>query len=142
RDKDLAGAERELSAALTAAPDSNVAYNSLAQFYRRQKRYPEAVTIYDRLLKAKPEAINAHLSIGLSLAQSGQSLDRGEREVKQWLAEAPKDALPQNVSVAHYALGMIYDKQAKHDGAKAEYQTAITINPKNEDAKKALAALK
>lgn len=71
REKDLPGAERELTAALGAAPDSNQAYNTLGNFYRRQKRYADAVTVYERLLKAKPDAQGAHLNIGLILAQSG-----------------------------------------------------------------------
>ena len=142
KDKDLAGAEREFTAALTAAPDSTFAYNGLAQFYRRQKKYADAITVYERLLKAKPDALNAHLNIGFNVALSGQNLDRGEREIKEWIAEPPKDAPAVNTSFAHYVLGMIYDRQAKKDAARAEYQSALSFNPKNTDAKKALDALK
>lgn len=142
RDKDVAGAEREYSAALAAAPDSNSAYNGLAGFYRRQKRFAEAVVVYERLLKAKPDAVNARLNIGITFVQSGQSLDRAEREIRQWLDQAPKDAAAPNVSVAHQFLGVVYEKQAKKEQARAEYQAAVTANPKNEEAKKALAALK
>ena len=39
KDKDLAGAEREYTAAMTASPDSIFGYNGLASFYRRQKKY-------------------------------------------------------------------------------------------------------
>lgn len=142
KDKDIAGAEREYVAAAAAAPDSTPGYNGLASFYRRQKRYPEAVATWDRLLEARPTAVNARLNIGYAIAQSGNTLDRGEREVKQWLAEPPKDAPTVNVSFAHYVLGMIYDRQSKKDAARTEYQSALTANPKNEEAKKALAALK
>jgi tetratricopeptide (TPR) repeat protein len=142
KDKDLVAAEREFVAALGAAPDSTPAYNNLAQFYRRQKKYPEAIAIYERLLKAKPDALNAHLNIGYNLALSGQNLDRGEREIKEWLAEPPKDAPQVNFGFAHYVLGMIYDRQSKKDAARAEYQSALALNPKNTDAKKALDALK
>jgi TolA-binding protein len=48
----------------------------------------------------------------------------------------------QNVYLAHYWLGMIYAAQGKKDAAKAEYEAALLANPKGEDAKKALAALK
>jgi tetratricopeptide (TPR) repeat protein len=142
KDKDFAGAEREYNAALTAAPDSNFAYNSLAQFYRRQKKYSEAVGVYERLLKAKPDASNAHLNIGYNVALSGQNLERGEQEIKGWLADPPKDAPAVNTGFAHYVLGMIYDRQSKKDAARAEYQLALQFNPKNAEAKKALDALK
>ena len=47
-----------------------------------------------------------------------------------------------NIGFAHYVLGMIYERQSKKDAARAEYQSALTFNPKNTDAKKALDALK
>lgn len=142
KDKDFAAAERELTAAVAAAPDSNFAYNNLAQFYRRQKKYSDAVAVYERLLKAKPDAVNAHLNIGFNLALSGQNLDLAEREIKGWLADPPKDAPAANTGFAHYVLGMIYERQGKKEAARAEYQSALALNPKNTDAKKALDGLK
>ena len=47
-----------------------------------------------------------------------------------------------NKGFAHYVLGMIYERQSKKDAARAEYQSALTFNPKHTDAKKALDALK
>jgi len=142
KDKDLVGAEREYTAAMTAGPDSTLGYNNLAAFYRRQKKYAEAIAVYERLLKARPDAINAHLNIGYNLALSGQNLERGEREVQEWLANPPKDAPAVNTALAHYYLGMIYERQAKKDAARAEYQSALALNPKLSDAKKALDSLK
>jgi tetratricopeptide (TPR) repeat protein len=140
--KDTAGAEREYAASLAAAPDSAFAYSNLAQFYRRQQRYSEAVSVYERLLREKPDAQNAHLNIAFNLSLAGQNLDRAEREIKDWLADPPKDAPAANAGFAHYVLGMIYGRQAKKDAARTEYQSALSLNPKNADAKKALDALK
>jgi tetratricopeptide (TPR) repeat protein len=142
KDKDLAGAEREYTAAMTAGPDSTLGYNSLASFFRRQKKYAEGIAVYERLLKARPDAITTHLNIGYNLALSGENLDRGEHEIKTWLADPPKDAPAVNTGFAHYVLGMIYERQSKKDAARAEYQSALTFNPKHTDAKKALDALK
>jgi tetratricopeptide (TPR) repeat protein len=142
KDKDLAGAEREFEASVAAAPDSGYGYSSLAAFYRRQKRYDEAATTWDRLLKARPDLVNAHLNLAFNLALSGQGLDRGDQAVKGWLAAPPKDATPVTSGFAHYVLGMIYERQGKKDVARAEYQTALTLNPKHVDAKKALDALR
>jgi tetratricopeptide (TPR) repeat protein len=141
-DNDPVGAEREYSAAVTASPDSAAGYTTLASFFRRHKRPSDAVTAYERLLKAKPDAVNARLNIGITLAQANQNADRAEREIRQWIEEAPKDASPQNVSAAHYFLGLVYERQSKRDAARTEYQTALAANPKNEDAKRALDALK
>jgi len=141
RDKDVAGAERELDAVIAASPDSALGYNSLGNFYRRQKRYTDAVSVYEKLLRAKPDAANAHLLIGWNLKLGGDN-DRAEREIKQWLSAPPKDAPPQNLSAAHQWLGDIYGAQSKKEAARAEYQLALQFNPKNSEAKKALDGLK
>jgi tetratricopeptide (TPR) repeat protein len=142
RDKDLVAEEREYIAATQAFPDSTIALNQLANFYRRQKKWAQATTTYEHILRVKPDAIGAHLSIGGVAAQSGEDLERGEREIKQWLSGAPKDAPMGNYYAAHYWLGMIYAAQGKKDLARSEYESALAVNPKGEDARKALAALK
>jgi len=53
-----------------------------------------------------------------------------------------KDVPLTRVSNAHYFLGLADEKSGHRDKAKAEYQAATAANPKNEDAKKALALLK
>ena len=142
KDKDTVNAEREFKSAVEAFPDSTLGYNNLAQFYRRQKRYDEAVAIYESLLKVRPDAANAHLNICYNLALSGEDPDRAAREVREWLANPPKNAPMPNISFAHYVLGMAFERQTKKDSARAEYQTAVTINPRNKDAKKALDSMR
>ena len=142
KDKDTVSAEQEYTAAIDAAPDSTFGYGNLAQFYRRHKRYADAIAVYERLLKVRPDWANAHLNIGYNLVLWGEDIDRAEREVKQWFAEPPKSAPLPTVSFAHYVLGMAYERQAKKDSARVAYQTALSINPRNNDAKKALDALK
>jgi len=142
RDKDLAGTEKEYLAAVAALPDSTAGYNSLGNFYRRQKRYADAVATYEKLLKNRPDAISSKVNIAWNLALSNQSLDRAEREAKEWLAAPPKDASTGTISFTHYLLGDIYERESKKDLARPEYQEALRINPKNDAAKKALEALK
>jgi tetratricopeptide (TPR) repeat protein len=142
RDNDIAGVEREYIAALAAAPDSTIAYLNLGGFYQNTQKWNEAFAIYDRLLAKQPDLPSVHFQIGRTAALSGMQLDRGERELKGWLASPPKDAPTITLAGAHHRLGMIYEKQGKKDLARAEYLEAVRINPNNEDAKKALAALK
>jgi tetratricopeptide (TPR) repeat protein len=142
RDKDFAGAEKEFQAAVTAAPDTNVTYLYLGAFQRRQKKYAESVATYETLLKRKPDAVTTHLSIAYSLYQSGQDVAREEKETRTWLEKMPADASKQNQAVAHFLLGHAAEKQGKKDVAKSEYQQALTLNPQNNEAKKALEGLK
>ena len=145
RRKDVPGEERELKAAIAAAPDSLAAiqYYPLAQFYRRQSRWDEAFTTYDLILKLKPDEIVPHLGWGATSVQSGKFLERGERELKQFLALSTVEKVgPANLSGGHYRLGMLYEKTARRDQARAEYTEALKINPQYTDAKKALDNLK
>lgn len=142
RDKDIAGAEKQYVLAVAAAPDSVAPSATLGTFYRRQKRWAAAVAAYENILNRRPDVIATHLNIALALNASGQNLDRAEHETRLWLAAAPADAPKNNFSVAHYLLAQLDEKAGKKDAAKAEYQQALSFNPDNNEAKKALDALK
>lgn len=142
RDKDLAGAEKEFQAAVSAAPDTNATHLYLASFYRRQKRWESSLATYENLLKRKPDAINTRLNIAYTLYQAGTNPDRAEKETRAWLAAPPADAPKANFSVAHFLLGYAAEKQGKKDAARAEYQQSLSFNPANGDAKKALESLR
>jgi len=140
--KDSVANERELQAALVAGPDSIAPYLQLGGFYVQRSRWDDAFATFERMILAKPDEPMGHFQYGRTAAISGKNLERGEKELKFWLANAPSSAPIQTQSGAHYRLGMIYERQGKNDVARTEYQTAVSINSGNEDAKKALARLK
>jgi tetratricopeptide (TPR) repeat protein len=142
REKDIAGAEREYAAGVAAAPDSAYAYYALGSFYQRQKRWTEAFATYDKLLAVKPNDVVARVQIGRAAAVSGQNLEAGEQQLTSVLAAPPDEFPPISASSVHYRLGNIYERQGKAERARAEYTEALRLNPKNEDARKSLAALK
>jgi tetratricopeptide (TPR) repeat protein len=141
REKDLTAAEREYKAAVAENPDSTVAHLALSAFYQNTQRWAEAFAVLDKLLAARPEEIRTYYQVGRAAALSGQQLDRGEQALKTWLAHTPADATLAMRSAAHYRLGMIYEREDKRDLARGEYEQATRINPRNEDARKALARL-
>jgi tetratricopeptide (TPR) repeat protein len=142
REKDVPAAEREYVAAVTENPDSAIAYLALSVYYQNTQRWDEAFAVLDRLLAVKPNEVRAHYQIGRAAALSGKHLDRGEQSLKLWIAKPPDDAVVTTRSGAHYRLGMVYDKQGNRDLARAEYEQALRINARNEDARKALEKLK
>ncbi len=139
---DVAAAENEYKAAVTQAPDSLVAAYSLGGLYENQKRWVDAAAVYDRLIAQRPTELLPHFFYGRVAAASGDNVERGEREMRYWIAKAPVDAPLLTRSVAHVRLGAILEYQGKRDAARAQYDTALAINPKNADAKKRLDALK
>jgi Tfp pilus assembly protein PilF len=139
RDRDLTGAERELDAAVAAAPDSVVAQYSLAALYQSEKRWQEAFAIYDRVIANVPGELMARFQYGRAASLSGTNLDRGASELKSFIAAATDSVSAATRAGAHARLGAIYDRQGNKDAARAEYKAALAINPRNADAKKALA---
>ncbi|MDQ6717958.1 MAG: tetratricopeptide repeat protein [Gemmatimonadota bacterium] len=139
-EKDLPCVEREMLALKAVFPDSSVVYTELAAFYASQKNFDKSFVILDERLKAKPDDMNATFAIGRTGALSGQNLDRAEKALKSYLASPPpvNPIPPANV---HFRLGMVYDKEGKRDLARGEYTAALRLNPKLNDAKKALDAL-
>jgi tetratricopeptide (TPR) repeat protein len=142
RQKDSTTAEREYKAAIAAASDSAAAYYTLASWYRRQSRWDEAFATYEQLMAAKPDEVTAHATWGIVAAISGKNLERGERELKYWLDNPPADAPAASYSNVHFRLGQIYEKTERKELARSEYSEALKANPQNQDAKKALAALR
>lgn len=142
RRKDLAAEEAAYTAATAAAPDSAQGYYSLAAFYRRQSRWADAFATYERLQAAKPDEALARAAWGFTAAQSGTQMEKGEREIKFFLANQPADVAPQNVAGAHFRLGQIYEKTGRKDQARQEYGETLKLNPQHAEAKKALDALK
>jgi len=142
RQKDSVTAEGEFKASVAAQPDSTFGYANLAAFYRRHERWDEAFATWDALIKARPDVVAAHANWGVLSALSGRNYERGERELKYYLANVPSDALPATISAVHFRLGQIYEKTSRRDAARAAYSEALKANPQNQDAKKALDGLK
>lgn len=141
-DKKVAEAEAEYVEAINSSPDSSGIWYSIAQHYQDRQLWVEAFALYDRMLRQFPSEQMVHFWIGRTAAISGEQLDRGETELKGWLAAPPKDVAPVTLAGAHQRLGMIYEEQGKKDQARAEYNTALAIDPNSANAKKSLAALK
>ena len=140
-DKDLTCVERELAGMVATYPDSAAVYASLAAFYANLKQFDKAFAVLDERLRAKPDELTTLYALGRTASLSGQNLDQGERALKTYLASPTPERGPAPAHV-HYRLGTIYEKKGAKELAREEYRTALQLNPRHEDAQKALAALK
>jgi tetratricopeptide (TPR) repeat protein len=91
RAKDHASAERELKAAIAAAPDSAIAHLALGHYYARVKRWGDATEAYERLLARDPGSKPALYHIGRIGALSGERLERAHDALTRWLTRPPDD---------------------------------------------------
>jgi tetratricopeptide (TPR) repeat protein len=139
-DEDTACVERELKGLTSSYPDSAPAFATLAAHYANQKDFDKAFAVLDERLRANSNELTSLFAYGRTAALSGQNLDRGAEALRKYLS-APTPERGATPASAHFRLGMIYEKKGAKDQARREYQTALQLNPKLEDAKKALSAL-
>ena len=136
--KDTATAEREMQAAITSAPDTLRPYSALANWYARDQRWPEAFAALDPYLKKHPDDPYGPYGIGRIAALSGQQLDRGEKGIRAFIAKPPKDAGALVLSGAWRRLGLVLEFEGKRAESQSAIKQSLTIDPRNEEAKKAL----
>jgi tetratricopeptide (TPR) repeat protein len=137
--KDKPCTERELNLLISSYPDSSVGYTSFASYYVSEKQYDKAFAVIDQLLKRKPDDPAALYAYGRTASFTGMNLERGEQALKAYMA-SPIPTGP-SIAHAHYRLGLIEEKKGAKDLARREYQAALRLDPGQQEASKALAAL-
>lgn len=136
--KDASAAEREMKAAIAAAPDNLRGYSTLANWYARDKEWPQAFGTLETYLKRRPDDVYGPYWIGRIAAASGQQLDRGEQGIRAFIAKPPKDAGALVLSGAYRRLGLVLEFEGKRAEARSAIEQALKLDPRNEEAKKAL----
>lgn len=139
--KDPATAERELHAALSQYPDSAPAYYVLAGTFQRTKQWDKSFDLYEALLLRRPDETNALYFIGRLGALSGQRLERSEAALRRFVALPPKEG-SSSVASAYLRLGTIQAKRGEREAARASFTAGLKVDPKRNDLKEALGALR
>jgi tetratricopeptide (TPR) repeat protein len=146
REKAFAAAEREYLAASALAPDSAAPTMALGALYQRVEQWDKAFAAYERALALSdigvPEALSAQYQFGRTGAISGLRLEDSERSLKRWMERAPAGTSGRRVARTRARLGMVYAHQRRNDLAKAEFEAALQLNPKDADARAGLAKLR
>ena len=136
--KDTSTAEREMQAAIASAPNTFRPYSALANWYARDKRWPEAFAALEPYIKQHPDDPYGPYGIGRIAALSGQQLDRGENGIRAFIAKPPKDAGALVLSGAWRRLGLVLEFQGQRAESQRAIKQALTLDPRNQEAKKAL----
>lgn len=93
-------------------------------------------------VKDGPWALSAHYQRARSRILGHYEQEKAVELLLDFIARLPEkaDGLP-TASAAHWRLGNAYEQLKQTDKARAAYQKAIALDPKNEDARKALKAI-
>jgi tetratricopeptide (TPR) repeat protein len=141
--KDDAAAEASFRAAMATvrADDPNTRL-ALGLNLQGLEKWDEAHAFFQKWAAEQPEAGAPHYQIGRLAAVSGKFLDEGLSALERYLSGsvvyAENDPPPTS---AWWRLGQIKAKKGLNDAARTAFNTALRLDPKNEEAKKSLQAL-
>jgi tetratricopeptide (TPR) repeat protein len=139
-DENIDLAEKEYINAAKFEPN-NVRYIlALGTFYQNQKKYNEALNIYEAFLLKHPENMSVTYQFGKCSALSGQKMEKGEELLNTYLKHKPINNEP-SLAGAIMRLAMIYEKKGNKQEAKKMYETAFKSDPTLKEAKEALRRL-
>ena len=141
RQKDTAAVVREYEGLTRQFPDSAAAYGRLIGLHAYGRRWPEAWAVVDRMQRALPASPLPDYYAGRVAAESGAQLDRGAAGLARYLQTVPGPNDPP-LAGAHWRLGSIYERQGKNAEARAEYEAALRLDPKQKQSRDALARLR
>ena len=134
-------AEQELRTIGKSHPDSTDVGVQLLLMYQKAKQFDRAFATVDSLQRVQPNDPTWLYQTGRIASLAGQQLERGEQALKAYL-KLPEHRSRTAHAVAHYRLGLIYEKQGRKDLAKQEFQATLADQPRHAEARKAFGRVK
>jgi len=100
----------------------------LGNLYVGEKKYAEAFALLDELIAQNSANKVMLYQVGRLAAISGLQLDRGEAALKEYFQHTPAPDEPPLYN-AHWRLGTLYERKGDKAAARAEYETALQLQP-------------
>jgi tetratricopeptide (TPR) repeat protein len=118
---DVEKAAEWLGHALIEYPDENSSRLLLASLYIQQDKIPEAITLYDEVLRRDPDNEGVHLRLGLLYGHQ-EEFDKAEKIFRQLLDRNG------NSYFARLSLARLLRQTDKNEEAGQEYEKALALN--------------
>src|SRR6476646_6857225 len=132
-DGDFLFADKKWDAALPAYQESARLHPRpmiqvrISLVYQNKEDWTQAFAALDRALALDPAFPFALYQVGRTAALSGLQLDRGEKCLRTYIEMPVRDELENpSLAAAHFRLGNILEKKGDRDGARKEYETALS----------------
>ena len=143
RAKDFATAERHYKTLIAEHPDSIGVAGVYAFWLANRSRTAEAFAVIDAYEKRHPSDLQSLYHVGRLAAATGQQLERGEVALRKYLSAPPPPALNfPSLSMVHMRLGNIAERRGNKAAARAAYEEALKLDPRSNQARRALEGLK
>jgi tetratricopeptide (TPR) repeat protein len=140
REKKLPEAEKAYLAAAKEKSDRHVGEYRLGLFYQNTGAFDKAFDVFESMIAANPSEFGALFQIGKTGAMSGQRLDRATAALEAYLQTTPGRNDP-SLAAAQWWLGLVHEKRQDRQRAKAEYETALRLDPTFKPATESLKKL-
>lgn len=140
RDKNIAEAEKAYLAAAKEKSDRHVGEYRLGVFYQNTGAFEKAFELFESMITSNPAEVGALFQIGKTGAMSGQRLARSTEALEAYLQTTPGKNDP-SLAAAHWRLGMVHEKRQDRQRAKAEYESALRLDPTFKQATESLRKL-
>jgi tetratricopeptide (TPR) repeat protein len=121
----------------TKYPDNIINNLTCGMIYTYDRKFPEAMTVYERVLQVDPNNSRVHYWKGYTLLKSGQ-FEAAKGEFTTYLGSQHLE--PYHQSFAYFRLGQAYARLQDYTKAAENYRAAIKVDG-NKGAKKALEGL-
>jgi len=121
---DLTRAEQLFRQHLRQHPSSAEALSNLGAICSHREQFREAVTFYDRALKANPQLIPVHFNIAVALGRLNEYAKAAEH-LRMFLKTYPQE------SRARQLLGLCLTESGDFRGALPELDASYKLNPKD-----------
>jgi cytochrome c-type biogenesis protein CcmH/NrfG len=114
----------------------------IAEYYRDRGDAASMQAAVDAAAKLRPDDPRLEYYRGVALILARQDSAGAEKHLRTYLQTVPDGSQVPSHSSAHEWLGKLYEADGKRDLAAAEFQQAVSLNPRNEEARKALDRLR
>jgi tetratricopeptide (TPR) repeat protein len=130
-------ARAEYRAVIALDPGNADAYYLLGLQCQVAKDWNTAFEAFEAGVRATDD-LRSLYQIGRTGVFSGEKLERARAALQDYIAREPDPKQLPSVAHAHWRLGMLYAKLGRNGLARREYQTALKLDPKLEQAREAL----
>jgi len=110
----------------------------IAEYYRDRGDAARMQAAVDAAAGLGPNDTRLEYYRGVALVLAKQNLADAEKHLRTYLQSVPDGSQVPSHSSAHEWLGKLYEAEGKRDQAAAEYQAALALNPRSDDARKGL----
>jgi tetratricopeptide (TPR) repeat protein len=140
--RDFAVADEEFSKALESQPKSAELIFDIGDYAVKRGQPERLIAVAEAGERVAPNDPRVKFYRGVGLVLSKEKPEEAERLLQEYASKAPRRSGYPSPAVTHVWLGRLFESQNKTADAEKEFETALSVDPKNKMAQEALKKIK